>query len=142
VRTFGRRPLQVWGYLAMAICHTTIGAFSILQVDYGVLAMICVFILIYQNTSGPCAWVYTAETVVDVALGICIQVLWLTVFVLTLSTQSLMDSALHPAGVFFMFAIFCYIGTFFSYLYLCETMGLTEKEKKNLYIPGAKKAYE
>lgn len=72
VRTFGRRPLQVWGYLAMGICHTLIAIFSITNVDYGVLAMICIFLLIYQNTSGPVAWVYTAETVVDVALGICI----------------------------------------------------------------------
>ena len=70
----------------MAIAHTLIAVFSITKINYGVLSMICVFLLIYQNTSGPVAWVYTAETVVDVALGICIQMLWGTVFVLTISS--------------------------------------------------------
>lgn len=142
VRTFGRRPLQVWGYFLMGVSHTLIAVFSITNIDAGVLIMICVFIFIYQNTSGPVAWVYTAETVVDAALGLCIQVLWLTVFVLTLTSESLMDSALHPAGVFLLFATFCFAGTVFAWYYICETMGLTEKEKKTLYVPGAKKAFE
>jgi hypothetical protein len=53
-----------------------------------------------------------------------------------------MNSKLHPAGVFMMFGVFCYAATLFGYYCICETMGLSEKEKKNLYVPGAKKAYQ
>ena len=56
----------------MAITHTLIAVFIYFKINYAALAMICVFMFIYQNTSGPVAWIYTAETVVDVALGVCI----------------------------------------------------------------------
>ena len=90
----------------MGVTHTLIAIFSIYKFDNGILVMVCIFIIIYQNNSGPVAWLYTAETVVDVALGICIQVLWLTVFVLMMTTKSLMHSWLQPSGVFFLFAAF------------------------------------
>ena len=49
-----------------------------------------------------------------------------------------MESAIGSQGVFFMFGIFCIAGAIFNYFYVAETKGLSEKEKKSLYIPGAK----
>lgn len=49
-----------------------------------------------------------------------------------------MDSALQPQGVFFLFAGFSFIAIFYVYFEMDETMGLSEKAKKLLYIPGAK----
>ena len=37
-----------------------------------------------------------------------------------------------------MFGIFCVLGALFNYFFVAETKGLSEKEKKSLYIPGAK----
>ena len=49
-----------------------------------------------------------------------------------------MDSALQPQGVFFLFAGFSFIAVFFVFFVMAESKGLSEKEKKALYIPGAK----
>ena len=40
--------------------------------DYMELLMILLFMIAYQNTSGPIAWLYVAETVEDIALGVCV----------------------------------------------------------------------
>jgi len=49
-----------------------------------------------------------------------------------------MDSALQPQGVFFLFAGFSFIAIFYVYFRMDETLGLSEKAKKLLYVPGAK----
>ena len=36
-----------------------------------------------------------------------------------------------------MFAVFSFVATVLIYMYVGETMGMTKKEKKALYIPGA-----
>ena len=72
----------------------------------------------------------------DIALGMCILVLYLTILVLSLTTEPLMDSALQPQGVFFMFAIFSIIAAIILYFFMGETMGLSKAEKKALYVPG------
>ena len=72
----------------------------------------------------------------DIALGMCILVLYLTILALSLTTEPLMDSALQPQGVFFMFAIFSIIAAIFLYFFMGETMGLSKAEKKALYVPG------
>ena len=49
-----------------------------------------------------------------------------------------MDSAIGSEGVFIMFGIFCFLGALFNYYFVAETKGLTEIQRKSLYIPGAK----
>ena len=50
--------------------------------------------------------------------------LYLSVLVLSLLTNPLMNSALHSQGVFFLFAVLSAMATVFLYFYLGETMGL------------------
>ena len=45
---------------------------------------------------------------------------------------------LHPSGFFIMYGVFSSIAFLFTYHFIAETKGLTDKEKKELYIPGAK----
>jgi len=52
-------------------------------------------------------------------------------------TPRLLDSPFTPTGVFSMFAIFSVAGFFFIYYYVPETKGLSEQEKKGLFLPGA-----
>ena len=84
------------------------------------------------------AWCYAAETCCDVSLGVSLLVLYSVVLVMSLTTNSLMDSKLQPQGVFFMFSFFSFVAFFFMYYYVPETKGLPEDEKKKLFYPGAK----
>ena len=67
----------------------------------------------------------------------CILTLYLTVLVLSLTTEPMMESALQPQGVFFLFSIMSLVAAIFLYCYLGETRGLTNEQKKALYCPGA-----
>ena len=69
--------------------------------------------------------------------------LWTNILILALTTQSAMDNpSIGPQGVFIFFGAVSFASTFFVYFFLCETKGLTDAEKKKLYVPGAPKAYE
>lgn len=59
-----------------------------------------------------------------------------TIVILSLVTEPLMDSKLHPSGVFYLLAFFSFCGVFFVYFWFKETMGLTEKQKKSVYSPN------
>ena len=137
MRCFGRRTLVIWGHIFIALIHASIGVFGILHVDAGIISMILAFLVVYQNSSGPVAWLYAAETTIDSALGICLFTLWGTVFILSLVCPILMDpkSAVGINNVFFIFAGLSVFGSLYCYLFIKESRGLTDKEKKLLFTP-------
>ena len=45
------------------------------------------------------------------------------------------DSAMQPAGVFFMYAVLSFGAAIFIYFYFLESKNLSDKEKKSLYAP-------
>ena len=55
---------------------------------------------------------------------------------MSLTTESLMNSALQPQGVFFLFSFFSLVAIFFMYYCIPETKGLTDSEKMQLFYPG------
>ena len=81
---------------------------------------------------------YVTEVCCDIALGMSTQVLWLVIFLQSLVTETLMKSSLTPPGVFFMLCLFSVIAAVFEYHYVAETKGCSEREKKSLYVPGAR----
>ena len=127
--------MLLWGHLGIAVAHALIGAFILIGNDEGIVVMICVFIFIYANTTGPIAWVYSAETCTDVGLGVCLLTLWAVVLLEGLTVPTLMNTPIETSGVFFMFAIFGLISSIFVYFFLKETKGLTDQEKRSLYAP-------
>ena len=94
VGVVGRKNLLLWGHVGIFLAHLLLGVFIIVGFDYGVLVMLCLFLIIYNNTTGPIAWIYAAETCCDISLGVCLQVLWGVVLLLSLTSESLMNSAL------------------------------------------------
>lgn len=135
VRTFGRKPLLFYGHLSIGVIHVLIGTFILIKFDIGTLVMLCAFMFVYQNSSGPIAWVYASETMTDVGLGIALNCLYGTIVVLSLGTEPLMNSRLHPSGVFYLLAVFSFMAMVFIKVWFKETKGLTEKQKKSLYAP-------
>ena len=70
-------------------------------------------------------------------MGVNTQILWLVILIESLFMESLTKSWLRPYGVFFMFSMFSFMALFFEYRMVAETVGLSEREKKELYIPGS-----
>lgn len=79
---------------------------------------------------------YFAETTIDTAIGLCLMTLWGTTFFLSLICPILMDpKSLGPAPVFFMYAGLSVIAVVYVSVFIIETKGLSDKEKKNIYAP-------
>ncbi len=133
VSSFGRRPLLFWGHVGISIAHALIGVFILTGFDIGIVIMMCVFIWMYANTTGPIAWVYLAETCTDIGLGVGLLTLWAVVLIEVLFVPTLMNSSIETSGVFFLFAAFSAVAAVFIYVFLKETRGLSDKEKRTLY---------
>ena len=58
----GRRKILIFGHIFISIAHAGVAIFNIKHMNYGVLACIMMFKFAYDNTSGPVAWLYAAET--------------------------------------------------------------------------------
>ena len=140
-RAFTRRFLFIGGHFGMGLCHLAIGLFILIDKPTIALISIFLFLFCFQNTSGAITWLYCSEVAVDSALGFVGTSGYACIFVLTLTIQPLMDSAIGQAGTFFIFGVISIVGAVWCHIYLKETSkGLTDKEKKSLYIPEDIKA--
>lgn len=135
-KAFSRRFLFIGGHLTMGICHLGIALFILIDHTTVALGFIFLFLFCFQNTSGAITWLYCSEVAVDSALGFVGTSGYACIFVLTLTIQPMMNSAIGQAGTFLIFGIVSLLGTIWCYIYLKETSnGLTDKEKKELYMP-------
>ena len=116
------------GHLCIAVVHALFGIFNLLGLDNAMLGMILLFNVVYQNTSGPVAWLYATETTIETALGTCLLTLWGTVFILSLVCPVIMaEDALGPSGTFFIFSGLSIFGALYSFFMIKETRGLTDQ---------------
>lgn len=119
----------------MGVCLALTGIFYILEMSYPIIACICIFILSFQFSYGPIAWMYAAEVAVDTALGLCILAMFLSLLEKAISMEIMVHSSMGPHGMFIFLGVITLIGAVFIGVYVKETKGLTDLQKKSLYIP-------
>ena len=137
MRFVGRRTLLIVGHIAIAIIHASISLFNIEGINLGVIAMIMCFSFTYTNTTGATAWIYATETTIDPAMGISLFTLWGTVFVSSLIFPLVLDkdTGLGPNVTFFILSGISLCGSLYMMIFIKETMGKSDREKKLLYTP-------
>lgn len=91
IKKLPRKTLLFLGFVGISIAHGGVGWFNNQGNSDAVLGMMLLFIFVYMNTSGPVAWVYAAETLVDSSLGCSLFTLWSSIFVLSLISPILMS---------------------------------------------------
>ena len=120
----------------MGIAHILVGVFILQNKANLALGSMLMFMFFFQNSSGCITWLYCSEVAVDVSLGFVGVAGYFTIFCLSLGTLPLMSSSLHASGTFFLFGLISLISGVWFFLYLRETSGgLTDAQKKSLYIP-------
>lgn len=136
VSKFKRTTIMFWGHFAIFLAHFGAASLDLVKVNMGVLVCMNLFLVFYQVSSGTICWIYIAEVVVDSALGLCVLLLFTTVFCLNLVVEFLIDwPAFGFAGVFYTMGFSSLLGSLFVKKYMKETQGLTDKQKKQLYFP-------
>ena len=132
-RYFGRKTLVCAGHCAMGIFLILVGYFAYKLYNNAALAFIMLFLVTYQMTDGSITYMYVAEVVSDGALGFCFLTLKGTALIISLTTEYIMNSALHPYGAFWLYGGLATCGAVFLFTFMRETRGLSDLQKKSLY---------
>lgn len=78
---------------------------------------------------------YAAEVAVDTALGLCILAMFLSLLEKAITMEFMVHSGMGPHGMFIFLGVITLIGAVFIGVCVKETKGLSDLEKKSLYIP-------
>ena len=141
VDKFGRRPLMLFGCIAVGVLHVLIG----FSYHFGLkglppLLLTLSAIGFYGVSLAPITWVLIAEIfpnqVRGTAVSIAVSALWIACFVVTF-TFPLLNSAIGLTGTFWLFAGVCFAGFLFVFKFVPETKGKSLEEiEKELAIAG------
>jgi len=132
---FPRKFLLFWGQLTMAISLIMVAVCYNLNYDIAIIVFICVFILAFQFSQGPIAWMYAAEVAVDTGLGICVLALYLSLLEKAITMEFMVHSSMGAPGMFYVLGGITLLGAVFIQVFIKETKGLTDVEKKRLFMP-------
>ena len=136
VNTFGRRSLLLFGHSTIAIVQVLIGYYLFIEDVVTVVYLCCIFAFVFEITNALVLWIYVTETCPDVAVGSGGMIIF-GVVLFEAYTAFTFINWLHPSGFFLMYGVFSTLSFLFTYNFIAETKGLSDKEKKELYIPGA-----
>jgi MFS transporter, SP family, major inositol transporter len=123
-RYLGRRTLLWSGHFGMAVFHTLIGVFMVIE-SYSAL-YICILLVIgaFQLTQGCLAFVYFAEVCVDAGMGVVLGGLFAMDILISFTCSYLIASPLRVEGTFWLYAGLNFAAFIWILLFLKETKGL------------------
>jgi hypothetical protein len=78
---------------------------------------------------------YAAEVAVDTALGLCILALFLSLLEKAITMEFMVHSLMGPEGMFLLLGSVTLLGAIFVAVFVKETKGLSDIEKKQLFTP-------
>jgi len=136
----GRRNALVWGAAVMGACHITTAAVvknkpppgdgSVNSSGIATIALIYLFVIVYNMSWGPLPWPYVSEIFParirepGIAVGVASQ--WLFNFVFTLATPYMIQNI--GWGTFLLWGMFNVVISALSFFFLKETKGLSLEE--------------
>ncbi|KAK3114388.1 hypothetical protein LTR53_007355 [Teratosphaeriaceae sp. CCFEE 6253] len=138
IERFGRRPLLIYGAIAMAVCEIIVATVGTVlpnsQVaNYCLITFVCMYIFFFASTWGPTAWVVIGEIFQlpmrskGVALSTASN--WFWNCIIAVVTPYMVEGADGHAGlgvkVFFIWAGLCAACAIFAYAVVPESKGLT-----------------
>lgn len=125
----GRRPLLIIGLSGMIISLILLGSsFLFFQNHLGLIAIICIitYIAFFAISLGPIPWLLFSEifplAVRGRAMGVAFFVNWIVNYLVSLTFLSLSQS-LGAGSTFWIFAVVCILGLWFTIVKIPETKG-------------------
>ena len=116
------------------MCLASLTLFIQLGKGYAAIASILAFEIIINSTIASVHWIYLPEVLTDTQFGFVVTFCYLNGMEVAVTTEWLME-AFTPAGVFLLYTVFSSLGFVFMYVFLRETKGLPDWQKKQIYMP-------
>ena len=146
---FGRRPLLIWGSVAMVLILMLIGIFSLMNIQSGSIPMILAFMCAFEFTSGPITWLYMSEIMQDKATGFATGLNWLMACAISAlvpyAVYYLTDANKHLSRIGYLFmlsGILTTLGTVFIFYFMKETRGKSKSEIEEMYSGNTEEEIE
>ncbi|KAK9316071.1 general substrate transporter [Lipomyces starkeyi] len=136
IEKIGRRPLMIWGALAMLVCEFIVAIIGVTDgknpsAVKAMISFICIYIFFFASTWGPGAWVVIGEIFPlpirsrGVALSTASNWLWNCIIAVITPYMVGTDKGNLGARVFFIWGALCTCCFFYAYFLIPETKGLT-----------------
>jgi len=84
------------------------------------------------------AWLYVPEVCVDAGTGLAVAAQFINLTIISLTFEYMINSTLEVHGSIWYFSVFSFLGFLFCLIFIKETRGLSDIEKKTLYSPNFK----
>lgn len=121
----------------MAISLFVVAVAYIYAQDILIIVGINWFIMSFQLSQGPIAWMYAGEVASDTGLGLAILALYASLLEKAITMEFMVHSkSFGPSGMFFFLGGVTTLGSAFIAIFVKETRGLDDKAKKLLYTPA------
>ena len=112
----------------MAVSLCAVAVFYITEHDILTIIGINWFIMSFQLSQGPIAWMYAGEVASDTGLGLAILALYASLLEKAITMEFMVHSdTFGPAGMFFFLGGVTFIGAVFIFFFVKETAGLDDK---------------
>ena len=138
----GRRKIFIWGKFWMSLFLFMTGLSTLNEWYTVAFTCIILYTVVFQMTDGSVSWLYVAEVAVDSATGFAFAGQFFNAILVAITFEYMINSVLSVHGSLWFYAILTFIGFILSVIFLRETRGLTDKEKKSLYTPKGTEAID
>ena len=132
---FGRRTIYIYGQLIMGACLVSAGLCALYEWNLASFISLCCLVAGYQLSQGSVAWYYVSEVTVDAASGFCVSAKFVNLMIISFTFEFMINSPLQITGTIWYYAAWTLAGCIFCIVFVKETRGLTDIEKKTLYSP-------
>lgn len=138
IERFGRRPLLIYGALAMAICEMVIAVVGTAlpnsqAANYCLITFVCLYVFFFASTWGPAAWVVVGEIfqlpIRSKGVALSTASNWFWNCIIAVVTPYMVEGSDGRGGlgvkVFFIWSGLCFACALFAYAVVPESKGLT-----------------
>jgi len=80
-------------------------------------------------------WLYVPEVTIDASTGLAVASQFINMTMVSLTFEFMINSSLEVHGTIWYYSALTFLGCFFCIIFIKETRGLTDLEKKTLYSP-------
>lgn len=136
IERFGRRLLFVGGMGVLSTLLIVFGFIYISVSDSPVLKfLIWAYMIAFGLSAGPVPWVYIADILPDMAVGVAVLANWMSAFVIGLGFTPVVNGLGLQWG-FWIFAIITIIGVAFGVVVMKETKGKSKVQIDDMFANG------
>ena len=131
----GRRKVFIAGEFFMSLNLFLCGLSVFKQWNLAAFVFLNLFVSTYGFSLGSITWVYMPEVSVDAGTALAAAGMSISALLVQLTFDIMISSSLEVHGTIWYYSAMNFIGFIFFIIFVKESRGLTDLEKKSLYSP-------